>query len=221
MPGGVSFDILGGRRVQRELRGQLGHPGRSGGRVEHVAGGVDHDQRSHGDPGLQDRGRGAQTAFQYAGPCAGSAADAADGEVGSGGFCCSVAELSVRSVRPGAHGQVEDHGGGHDRHRAAGHLHAPAVLLEPAHHPVGGRQAEGTAAAEHDRVDVADTVGRVEQFGLLGAGRTPDIDRSDGSGVSGQPLCRKPNRCPPAKSHPPSRRGRDGRGGRPGSPSLR
>ena len=66
---------------------------------------------------------------------------------------------------------------GHDRHDGAAELEADALLLEVAHDAAGRVEAEGAAAAEHDRVHLLDARRGREQIGLARAGRAAaDVD---------------------------------------------
>ncbi len=97
-------------------------------------------------------------------------------------FRCAIAEFGIRPNIPGSHRQVEDHRTRDDRYHPRRvcriHRDALAVLLQPAHHPVGGGQTVGAAPGEQYRVHLPDGMAGIEQIGLPGA-RSPTtyIDR--------------------------------------------
>ncbi len=190
VPGRVAGELHGRRRTQPELAGHFRHPGQPGGGIEYLTGGIHHDDRAHPGTAFQQRRGCAHSPFENPGPGADARAGTAHSEGGPGGSGRGVPELRGGPRAPGAHRQVEDHRGGHDRHRAAGHRHTAALFLEPRHHAVGGRQPVGAAPGEDDGVDVADAVGRVEQVGLPASGRAPtDVDCADRTGRSQDNCC--------------------------------
>ena len=68
-------------------------------------------------------------------------------------------EASGRLRKSPADAEVEQHGGGHDRHDVVGFgadLEPAAALGEPPHHPVGGGEPVGAAAGEAHGVDPCD-----------------------------------------------------------------
>ena len=100
-----------------------------------------------------------------------------------------VRRLAERAVRGGPHvaaaAEVEDDRTRHDRHDGAGIADrvAETGVGQPAYDTVGGREAEGAAAAHDDRLHALDEVARVEQVGLAGArSATTHVDTADRSG---------------------------------------
>ena len=158
----------------------------SGQRVVHVADGVHrHERRDLQAVGkLDQRGsdaalHGAVGAGQLADGGAGAGADAAflDGLVG-GGSRCPVPAVRGRAHGRVAHAEVVQDCGGHDRHARRPRPIADALLVEVAHHPVGGGQAERAAARKHDGVYLLDGIDRIEKRRFTRSGRrAPHVHR--------------------------------------------
>jgi hypothetical protein len=124
-------------------------------------------------------------------------------DLGGGCVVGGLAEAGVRVVGEAtAAAQVEDHRAGDDRHHftRTAHRDADAIPQQSPGHPVGGREPEGGAAAEDERVDPLHEVLWVEQVGLAGAGAAAaDVDttdrslrRSEHDGRAGQPAVTNP-----------------------------
>ena len=83
--------------------------------------------------------------------------------------------------RPAA-AQVEHHGGGHDRHDAAGDREPDARRFQAGHDAVRGGEPVGRPTRQHDGVHALDGGVRPEQVGFAGAGRgAAHVDARDGA----------------------------------------
>ena len=82
-----------------------------------------------------------------------------------------VAGIGVGNRQRVADAEVEEDRGGDDRHRPNAGREPDPALGEAAHDAVGGREPEGRATGEADRVDPLDEGGRAEEIGLARARR--------------------------------------------------
>ena len=62
--------------------------------------------------------------------------------------------------------EVEERGGGHDRHPRGADSEAAAARSQPVRDAVGRRQAESRASRKHNRVDALDEIAGAEQIRL-------------------------------------------------------
>ena len=131
--------------------------------------------------------------------------------VGRAAADCLPAERSVGPVvEPTAAPEIEDHGGGDDRHDGTGVVAdgvADLVGGQPRHHSIGGGEAEGAAAGQAHGMDLLDEVLGPEQIGLARAGRaTAHVDaggctaRCEYDGGTGQPSRTRPAVVPDEQS---------------------
>ena len=81
-----------------------------------------------------------------------------------------------------AHGEIEQRHGRHQGHRPGRGGHAASSLLQVAQHTVGGGQAEGRPAGQHDRIDRDRGLVHRERVELP-AGRGPAAHFARGDGV--------------------------------------
>ena len=143
----------------------------SGGRIDDVADGIDGDER--GDDQAARAGgwrsmpmpafiaRPSPAVLPTVAPAPAPTLPSTHRTV-AGGIGGLVAALGVRpDLRIAAEGEVEQAGGGHDRHPRDARVESDVALLEPLHRAGGRIEPEGAAAGKHDRMDDLDEVGRV------------------------------------------------------------
>ncbi len=149
-------------------------------RVHHIAESIDRDQRADDDAAAAygQAGR-ADTRFhgllrpehlphRSARP---RAEVALARRVGRGAGRGLVAHLGVRAAVGAAHCQVEENGGGDNRHFGDAGVESDLLLLEVAHHAPSRVEAKSGAARQKYRVNLFNEVERIQQVGLARAGR--------------------------------------------------
>ena len=167
------------RRGRAELRCTCGVPRQPCRRINHQSNRVGDDHGTDHNPVTQIRTRGADTALESSGPRSDTGTHGTPFGRIACEFCCSVTEFGVGTALPGTHRQIEDDRPRDDGHGATLQSHSPALLLQPAHHPIGGGQSVGATAGEHNGVDRGDGVGRIEQIGFTCSGSSAAyVDRA-------------------------------------------
>ena len=91
--------------------------------------------------------------------------------------------------------EIEQNGGGHDRHPRAAHGEAAALFPQPRLHPGRRVETECRAAGQRDGVDALDRLRRVEQRGFAGArSAAAQVHRGDGGPSNTMAVAPEPSR---------------------------
>ena len=158
-------------------------------RIDGAAAGVEHDERGDGDAARRARRsptRCRPSAPRRGRPCRRRSCPGGPPRRLRRRRARCPNSASGRLVEVAACAEVEDHGGGHDRHDlvpGSAPIWKPRPLLPPATpSPRRRRRGRRRCRREADGVDVADHVHRVEQVGLAGArSAATHVDAADGA----------------------------------------
>ena len=156
----------------------------AGRRIDDVADGVDRDQRGD-DQAVRKRDcRGAHTGLHRA-VAAGGFANRRTGSGADVAFShCSVSCRGCRTVpavggrsdtRVAAKPEVHQDRSWRNRNNGAGDLEADLLLRQVTRDAIANGEPIGASAGEKDRIDVLDTVHRVEQGDIACAGRSASL----------------------------------------------
>ena len=160
--------------AELEGRGPEAPAGRDG-RAARVQG----HERPHGEAADRAGGR-AQPALVPRHERARTGAHAAERELFGGRRVGARAEHGIGVLAPGlvaAVEQVEQDRGRHDGHGHVAHRESAPLAAQHGDRAVGGRETEGAAAGEHERIDLLHRAVRGQEIGLARAGRAAhDVD---------------------------------------------